>query len=270
MTPPRALKMYHLLRTSTAHETRGQSWSGDTMEESIALCPAQTIEPLFLQHLPRTGRILESGCGMGRWVFYLRRKGFDVEGIDLSEPALVAAHAYDPNTPIKRDDVLHSSYPDGHFDAAISLGVVEHFEDGPYVALQELHRLLKPGGTLCISVPTQNLMRHLVTNAMKRVYRWLQERRGESFIFEEYRYTRSHFSRILTDAGFEIVTKVPDDFLPPRNMGLAVDFPFLRHPSRKWELNGAGRILRACTAALSPWWTCAGTFWVCRKRATGH
>lgn len=270
MTPPRALKMYHAASTSTAHETRGQSWSGDTIEQSIGLCAIQTIEPLFLRHLPREGRILESGCGLGRWVFYLQRKGYTIEGIDLSEPALAAAKAYDPGVPVRKDDVLRSSYPDGTFDAAISLGVVEHFEEGPYAALAELHRLLRTGGTLCISVPTQNLMRRVATNHMKRLYRFLRERRGEPYIFEEYRFSRRQFTHMLQDAGFDIITAVPDDFVPPLNMGLSVDFPFFRHPSRRWELNGAGRLLRSVTAAFSPWWTCAGTFWVCRKRTASH
>ena len=259
------LKVYHLARKSAGHETRGQSWSGETVDEGIALCPAQTIEPVFLKHLPRSGRILESGCGLGRWVFYLRRKGYDIAGIDLAEPAIQAARSYDPTVPIHRDDVLHSSFAGGVFDAAISLGVVEHFEDGPEVALGELRRLLKNDGLLFISVPTQNLMRTLLTNHMKALYRLILQRRGKEFVFEEYRYTRSEFQSRLARAGFEILEMVPDDFIPPRNMGLYVDFPFLRHSSRKWELNAAGRMLRGVTAIFSPWWTCGGTHWVCRK-----
>ena len=260
-------KQYHLARKSAEHETRGQSWSGDSVEDSIALCSAQTIEPVLVATLPRKGKILESGCGLGRWVFYLRRKGFDVTGIELSEPAIQTAFAYDPAVPILRDDVLGSSFADGTFDAAISLGVVEHFEEGPRQALAELRRLLKTDGILCISVPTQNLTRRLVTNRLKELRRRSLQRRGEQFVFEEYRYTQKEFSGHLNRAGFEIVSMVPDDFTPPRNMGLVVDFPFLRHASRKWELNAAGRILRAGVYCFSPWWACAGTFWICRKRS---
>lgn len=264
------MKMYHPARKSTAHITRGQSWSGETVDENIALCPAQTIYPVFLKYLPRDGRILESGCGLGRWVFSLRRKGYDITGIDLSDRAVSDARSYDPTVPIQRDDVLHSSFPDAAFDAALSLGVVEHFEDGPEVALGELRRLLKDDGLLFISVPTQNLMRILFTNHMKALYRLILQWRGEEYVFEEYRYTRRAFQSRLARAGFEILEMVPDDFIPPRNMGLYVDFPFLRHSSRKWELNAAGRVLRNATAFFSPWWTCAGTHWVCRKRAQGQ
>jgi SAM-dependent methyltransferase len=258
--------MYHPAREVSALATHGQSWQGESLAENIALCPAQTIEPVLRAHLPRAGRILESGCGLGRWVFYLREKGYDIVGIDLAEEALAAARAYDPSAPVLRDDVLHGAFPDGSFDAALSLGVVEHFEEGPGAALAELHRLLRPGGTLCISVPTQNLTRLVVTNPLKTAYRWMRELRGERFAFEEYRFTRGFFTAQLRAAGFEVITMVPDDFLPPRNIGLVVDFPFLRHRTEKWRLNPAGDMVRAVTDLVSPWWTCAGTFWVCRKK----
>lgn len=259
-------KQYHPARRSAAHETRGQSWSGDSVEENISLCDSQTIEPVLIDALPRPGAILESGCGLGRWVFHLRRKGFDVTGIDLSMPAVQQALAYDPAAPIHCDDVLRSRFPDAFFAAAISLGVVEHFEEGPGKALDELKRVLKANGTLCISVPTQNLVRLLLTNRLKELYRWLKRRKGEDFVFEEYRYTRSEFSAYLQNAGFEILSMVPDDYLPPRNMGLFVDFPVLRHRHRKWELNTIGRVIQRILHSFSPWWTCAGTLWVCRKR----
>jgi SAM-dependent methyltransferase len=257
--------MYHPTRDVTALATHGQSWQGETIDENIALCPLQTIEPIMLAYLPRSGKIIESGCGLGRWVFYLRRKGYDIMGIDLAEDALAAAKAYDPSVPVFQDNVLHSSFPDASFDAAISLGVVEHFEDGPEKALAELHRLLVSGGILCISVPTQNIMRLLVTNSLKALYRWLRSLQGERFVFEEYRYSRTTFNAYLRDAGFTIVAAVPDDFFHPKNIGFYVDFPFLRDRHEKWRLNRAGELLRRIADRCSPWWTCAGTFWVCRK-----
>ena len=89
-------KMYHPKAEVEAAETRGQCWRGDTLEEGIELCRYQTIDRLFEKYLPRQGKILESGCGLGRWLFYLRKKGYDVTGIDLVEHAVHTAKAYDP------------------------------------------------------------------------------------------------------------------------------------------------------------------------------
>lgn len=197
--------------------------------------------------------------------FFLRQRGFDVVGIDLAREAVAAAKAYDSSAPILVNDVLHSQFPNSTFDAAISLGVVEHFEEGPESALAELRRLLKGGGVLLISVPVQNFVRRLFTNPLKDLYRWYRRRRGVSFVFEEYRYTRKEFERCLEAAGFEIVDVVPDDFQPPKNLGLYADVRFVRSRHKKWELNALGNFIMFVLNGISPWAGCAGAHWICRK-----
>jgi 2-polyprenyl-3-methyl-5-hydroxy-6-metoxy-1,4-benzoquinol methylase len=258
-------KMYHPAAEVHALDTHGQSWQGETVQENIDLCPSQTIEPVFRHFLPREGKILEAGCGLGRWVFYLGKMGFDITGIDMAEAALRAARAYDPKAPIRSDDILHTSYPDASFDAVISLGVVEHFEEGPGVAFAETWRLLKPGGLFFVTIPTQNLSRLLVANRLKELKRRLNQRKGTKYVFEEYRYTRKEFQSLLRQAGFVVEAVVPDDFRLPMNIGLYVDYPFLRHRTRKWELNGPGMLVERILRSLSPWSTTSGTMWVCRK-----
>jgi SAM-dependent methyltransferase len=252
-------------RTGEAAETHGQCWAGETVAENIQLCEAQTILPLFLQYLPKQGRILESGCGLGRWVVYLSRLGYNILGIDLSQDAIAAAKAFDPDMPVMLDDVLHSNFPDGSFDAAISLGVVEHFEEGPNAALMELSRLLRPGGLLFISVPLQNFVRVLFFNHLKDLVRFWRKRKGVLFDFEEYRYTRIQFEKFLAATGFEVITVVPDDFIPPRNLGVYTDVRILRSRSAKWELNAWGKLFSGLARRISPWADCAGAFWVCRR-----
>jgi SAM-dependent methyltransferase len=257
--------IYRPLEGLHGAETHGQCWVGETVDENLELCEVQTIRPLLLKYLPRGGRILESGCGLGRWVVWLRRRGFDVTGIDLARAAVDTANAYDPSAPILLDDVLESRWPDESFDAAISLGVVEHFEDGPQRALAELRRVLKNDGTLLISVPLDTAFRRLFTHRLKDVYHWVRRCRGVRFAFEEYRFTRREFEECLAAAGFETLEVVPDDFLPPKNLGLFADFRLLRGRN-KWELNAAGNGLAAVLRAISPWLACAGAHWVCRKR----
>ena len=50
------------------------------------------------------------------------------------------------------DDIAHSSFPDETFDAIVVMEVLEHVLD-PLSAASEIHRLLKPGGRLILSVP---------------------------------------------------------------------------------------------------------------------
>ena len=263
-------KIYKAVETAQDTESRGQCWIGESIAENIELCEYQTIGPMLLKYLPKDGKILESGCGLGRWVFFLRQRGFDILGIDLAPQAVDAAKAYDSSAPIFFDDVLHSKYPNSHFDAAISLGVVEHFEEGPASALAELHRLLRDGGMLLISVPVQNLFRRLLTNPLKDLYRMLRMRRGVTFLFEEYRYTRKDFESCLKAAGFEIIEVVPDDFRPPKNLGLYADVRLFRSRHKKWELNALGSFVMLALNWISPWAGCSGAHWICRKLADSN
>ena len=259
-------KMYHPKDEVEAAETRGQCWRGDTLEDGIELCKYQTIRRVFEKYLPRDGKILESGCGLGRWLFFLRKRGYDVTGIDLVEHAVKTAKAYDPEAPVFVDDVLHGRFPDKSFNAVISLGVVEHFEEGPEKAFTEIKRLLTSDGLLFLSVPTQNLFRLLLINHLKRAKMYLCKLAGHEYLFEEYRYTRRQMTSLLIEAGFEICEMVPDDYEPPKSMGLYVDLPFLRHKQQRWEMNSFGKLVDRFLRSISPWLSCSSTLWVCRTK----
>lgn len=258
-------KRYGPAASVAAFEALGQLGGSGNMEDDVALCPLQTIEPYFRKYLPRDERILEAGSGRGRWVFHLRRLGYDVIGIDIAKSDIEYAKQFDPSVPILYDDVLHTSFADGTFGAVISLGVVEHFEEGPQQAFEEVTRLLKPGGVFLVTVPTQNFVRVAVVNRLKDLQSAVRRFRKTRVAFEEYRYSRRQFTALLRAAGFEIVEMVPDDFLPPKNMGLHTDFRFLRDPDKQWELNAAGKLLDKILSAVSPWLHCCGTLWICRK-----
>lgn len=245
-------------------EAPGQLGGAGNLEEDIALCPLQTINSAFVRHLPKNGAILEAGAGRGRWVFHLRRLGYDCRGIELAGSEVMFAKSFDPDIPIETGDVLHTPYRGNSFAAVISLGVLEHFEEGPAPALGEVRRILNDSGILLVTVPTRNLFRLIVIDRVKNLQTLIRRLTGAKLAFEEYRYTRSQFSNLLEQEGFDIVEMVPDDFLPPKNMGIFTDSRLFRSRTGQWELNTVGRLLRSVLDFLSPWASCSGTLWVCR------
>ena len=147
------------------------------------------------RHLPARGRVLEAGCGLGTWVWWMRERGLDAEGFDTSPQAIAIARADDPTLPIFPGDVRRIDRPDGYYDACVSQGVLEHFEEGPEAALVETRRLLRSGGVFIATVPC--------SNPVVRLRHRLRQRTPDQE-FYQYTYTPDEARAMLERQGFRV------------------------------------------------------------------
>ncbi|HEX8157532.1 MAG TPA: class I SAM-dependent methyltransferase [Solirubrobacteraceae bacterium] len=101
--------------------------------------------------LPSDTRILDAGCGSGRNMVDLARRG-QVWGIEPASPSLQAAVARQVGE--VRPGSLGEPLPfeDGSFALALALDVLEHVADDAF-ALGELARVVRPGGRMILTVP---------------------------------------------------------------------------------------------------------------------
>ena len=99
-----------------------------------------------------SGRILDIGTGPGRLLLSLGRldKKLKLYGADISTAMIekarencLAAGAADID--LKVADAASLPYPDEFFDAVVSTGSLHHWKD-PASGLNEVHRVLRPGG----------------------------------------------------------------------------------------------------------------------------
>jgi SAM-dependent methyltransferase len=238
-------------------------------------CDRELIHPVMLAHLPKNGITVDAGCGAGRWPIHLRRLGYRTIGIDISHQAGRLARATDPGLPISVADVRRVPLRDGSVDAVLSLGVVEHDEGGPLPALREIRRILKPGGLVILSVPYNNVFRRALVNRVQTWVTWRRRRAQMRLGFVEYRFTRREMRTFLREVGLEIVSDHPNDYLPPKNVGLWVDWqnvffnPFV-HRSREQIFHVPtpwapliGAILR-----VAPWLICGEVTFVAKRPET--
>lgn len=245
------------------NRSKGACWHDEKVEETLPLCDYQIITPHILKYLPQEGRVLEAGCGLGRFLIYFGKRGFNIFGMDISEEGLRRLRSYDPTLKTFVGDVLNIPQRDNSLDAIISLGVIEHFEEGPQKALLEMHRVLKPRGVLCVAVPYQSLMRTFFHWPYQLVVQSVKKAFGKSFVFGEFRFSRREMSSFLRKTSFEILTVEADDFRYPKSLGLFTDwYRYVHHKKNKWELNPFGKIIARCFNAISPWCYPSGIFFV--------
>ncbi|MGQ9787407.1 MAG: class I SAM-dependent methyltransferase [Anaerolineae bacterium] len=104
-----------------------------------------------LSRVRGTGRALDVGCATGNFLDALRRRGWEVHGVEVNAQA--AAYARERlGLPVFTGDLVDAHFPDAWFDLVILWDVLEHLHD-PKRALQEAARITQPGGTLVLSLP---------------------------------------------------------------------------------------------------------------------
>ncbi|MBV8081975.1 MAG: class I SAM-dependent methyltransferase [Candidatus Eremiobacteraeota bacterium] len=151
------------------------------------------------------GRVLDVGCGTGTAVGMLRARGCDAHGCDVSPEFIgrAAARTGDGFALIGADGAL--PYADASFDAVGSCNVLEHVET-PSAFLDELNRVLRPGGSLVLATPNMlsltwprprlgiaNLWRIRMLNAMLLARRALAARPTHEFVTIECRLDMADF-----------------------------------------------------------------------------
>ena len=98
-------------------------------------------------------KLLDAGCGTGWFSARACSRGAVVTSLDVGE-RLLAQVAKKCDSERVVGDVLALPFPDGHFDVVVSTEVIEHTVD-PSRAIAELTRVLRPGGTLVVTVPNR-------------------------------------------------------------------------------------------------------------------
>lgn len=152
-------------------------------------------------------RVLDMGCGAGRHAFEMYRRGADVIAFDQDADELAGVRELfvamqeagevpdGADADVKEGDALALPFADGEFDRVVAAEVLEHIP-ADIQALTELVRVLRPGGTIALTVP-----------------RWLPEIVNWR-LSDDYHNTPGGHIRIYTDK--ELITKT-------ENAGLVYD-----------------------------------------------
>jgi 2-polyprenyl-3-methyl-5-hydroxy-6-metoxy-1,4-benzoquinol methylase len=109
-------------------------------------------------HVPMGGVVLDAGCGSGVFSFMAAERAQHVDAIDGSAQMIAIARREQQRRGLLNIDFAETMLdqlprqPAAHYDAILSSSVLEYVENIADV-LGQFNRLLKPGGTLIISMP---------------------------------------------------------------------------------------------------------------------
>lgn len=114
----------------------------------------------LLQQYKREGRVLDVGAGFGFFLVEMKKRGWEITGVEISQKAM--DYAKDVLGLIIHPGPLERvNFSDNYFDAVTGFYVIEHLPD-PVSFLKECHRILKPGGLLLLRYPHTTPIKNLL------------------------------------------------------------------------------------------------------------
>jgi 2-polyprenyl-3-methyl-5-hydroxy-6-metoxy-1,4-benzoquinol methylase len=176
------------------------------MTEPLSVIQRAALGAFGSLALPSGATVLDAPCGNGALAATLRTSGYDAHGVDIGGNGAgllaTAYHDADLNTPLP--------FPDATFDVVFSIEGIEHLTDR-FRYLRELHRVLKPAGTLILTTPNivslRSRVRFLGSGFYHRDSRPLREEAPTPFhhiglaTLGDFRYALHTSGFRLTDVG---------------------------------------------------------------------
>jgi len=134
------------------------AWDAQDEASGVSEPPGRIVTAVERRRREPNERVLDAGCGTGNYALALARAGFRVVGVDSAAGMLARARAkaaaglsgFVSFRPADLDAPL--DFPDGAFDHVLGISVLQAVAD-PSFTLGEWRRVLKPGGTLILSLP---------------------------------------------------------------------------------------------------------------------
>lgn len=167
------------------------------------------------------GAVLDLGCAFGFSTRLLKRRGYDATGVDASAVYIERARRADPTGVYLQCDATRIPLPDQSFDGVLFLDVLEHLPD-ERGAVEEIARLLRPGGTLTLSVPYKGPLAWLDS---LNLYARLVQRTGRGRFPPEIAATGRHRHYSVRD----VKVLLGDDFAIRRLRGTGLGLAELIH-----------------------------------------
>lgn len=165
-----------------------------------SLAAWRATEFALLRHLQFESPVLELGCGNGRFSSLLLKK-IDC-GIDLSPKEVRLCLATGAYSSVECMDARALAFETGSFKTVFANCVIEHIPSLDRV-LQEVHRVLEPGGKVIATVPLRGMNRNLLLP-----WKWYSDLRARQLAHLNL-LSKQEWMGAFENAGFSGIATMP-------------------------------------------------------------
>ena len=156
-----------------------------------------------IEERKKVGRILDVGCGEGKFLDIARSKGWDTYGTELSPMANAQAKKLF-NLNIFLGELSGAKYPDSNFDVVTLFNVLDQLPS-PLDELSEIYRILNDCGLLVLRIPNATFHVNLV-KMMKSL--------EPQLVFHLYCFTPQTIKHLLAKVGFDNISVSNSNLTP--------------------------------------------------------
>jgi methionine biosynthesis protein MetW len=181
-------------------------WSKDGFFPHGHIWPG--LARLYRRNIGAGERVLDVGCGDGKTSgAWLLDRRCDYTGVDISANAVREAQQFGLRA-IHITDASSLPFADGMFDVVVCIEVLEHLF-APQSALQEIRRVLRPGGRLIATVPNIAAWRWRLDMLVAGRWNPIGDERSAAEPWRDPHirfFTTRSMRRLLRETGFEVIT----------------------------------------------------------------
>ena len=239
-------------------EERWSNIETDTVMQNESIYPLKYALKMISKN---DGRILEAGCGAGRILKYFHNKQHDIIGIDFIANAIKKLKTDDTDLKVFVDDIKSLKFNDEYFKYILAFGLFHNLDQGLKESINESHRVLEKGGSICVSFRADNIQTKIVDFLEERKQKDRNKVNTIKF-FHKMNLTKTEFKELFHKAGFEVKY-----IKPVENMPILYKFSFFRHRSHKifnenlarkegYKLSWYGFLIQKSLMTLMPYQFC--------------
>ena len=163
------------------------------------------------QYTQTPGKLLDVGCGVGHFLATAQKRGWTVQGLDISHAASQAAReTYGLDVYV--GTLENSPLPDHYFDAVTLWDVIEHIRR-PIENIKAANRILRMGGILVMKTPNESGFFKQFVLALYRAFggRTAFLLKYVYYVPHYFSYSKKSMNTLLNRCGFEAIRYETDE-----------------------------------------------------------